>query len=143
MIVPVTLMSIVLITGFIKIGIGVSRDKPVGFLIFLSVVTGVLLILFCRPGLRTSQGSSTLNAMREANTSLQSNAAISLTTLAAADVALAFALWGPSMLTGLRLTPLHDMLIASGGSVGSGCGSGGGCGGGGCGGGGCGGCGGG
>jgi uncharacterized protein (TIGR04222 family) len=140
---PVTLMAIVLITGLIKIGIGVSRDKPVGFLIALSVLTGVLLILSCRPGHRTWQGSSTLSAMREANASLQSNASISLTTLAAADVTLALALWGPSMLTGLRLTPLHDMLIASGGSVGSSCGSGGGCGGGGCGGGGCGGCGGG
>jgi uncharacterized protein (TIGR04222 family) len=140
--IPVILMSILLLTGVIKIFIGISRDKPVGFLVLLSIATAGLLIFFCLPRPRTWQGSRALRDIRAANASLHSTATTSLATLSAADVAFALALWGPTILTGSPLRALRDVLMpastASGGVNGSS-----GCGGGGCGGGGCGGCGGG
>lgn len=141
--------------GLIKVFVGVSRERPVGILIALLVLTAIVaLVFFLKRPLRSRRGDAVLAQLRHENSALQYGARKDAAALAATDLVLAFGLFGTGILAG---GPLRNMLPAfknaqgatAAGSSGSSCGGtsgcgggGGGCGGGGCGGG-CGGCGGG
>jgi uncharacterized protein (TIGR04222 family) len=151
---PVVAMAALLALGVAKIAIGLSRGRPVLFLVFLCLlVTAAAAGFALRYPRRTWRGTRLLNRLKREHAALHATASVSPSRLGYADLALAFALYGPVVLS---MGPLADLQPAlkprreggsscsgggCGGSSGSSCGGGGG--GGGCGGGGCGGCGGG
>ncbi|HJQ22695.1 MAG TPA: TIGR04222 domain-containing membrane protein [Blastocatellia bacterium] len=149
------LMLAVLGLGVAKIFVGVVRHRPVGFLVFLCIVTGIitLVVINSRPA-RTRLGEQALAQLRGESAALQMAARTRPELLASGDVALAIGLFGVEALaftndswTDLRAAlrpPPSTSSGASSSSCGSSCSSsscgsscGGGCGGG------CGGCGGG
>ncbi|MCB1553934.1 MAG: TIGR04222 domain-containing membrane protein [Xanthomonadales bacterium] len=129
--------------GIVKIGIGISRDKPVAFLVMacIALLIVTLLFFFIRPKI-TPQGRKALSELRQQN-------AHAIRAPRPDDLAMAVALGGTLVLSDTALAAYHQARHAangpSGGDSGSGCTScsGGGDSGGGDGGGGCGGCGGG
>lgn len=134
----------VLIVGFAKLAVGVSRDRPVGLLLFALVLVGMLTVFIGRLRiLRTRRGSTLLAELASANKGLKASALSTDTSEATgSDVAMAIALFGPAMLGAYWLGDLQQALVppsGSSGDSGSSCGSSSSCGGG-CGGGGCGGC---
>jgi uncharacterized protein (TIGR04222 family) len=131
--------------GLIKIYIGISRDRPAGFLIMLVGLTVIIALVFGRRPHRTRLGDKALDQLREENAALQATARTRPQQLAGSDVALALGLFGVEALafqdggwSDLKRTlnsspPSTSGAMSCGGSsCGSGCG--GGCGGGGCGG---------
>ncbi len=146
-------LLIVLTLGFMKISIGLSRNRPVGFLVMLSIATFIVaLIALCKRLTRTRRGDAVLSAMRAEHAALRSTASSRPRQLELEDLTMACALFGPAIFASAGDTEYRDLarrfvptMQGGDGSVAAGCGSssgGGGCGGG-CGGGGCGGCGGG
>jgi uncharacterized protein (TIGR04222 family) len=134
--------------GFIKILVGMSRHRPVGFLAVLCIVTVVVAFAgFARRVHRTWRGDLALEQLKVRNAALEYAVPRNVAQATAADLALAVALFGTGVLASGPLANLKMALTppagsnswGSGGGCSSGCG-GGGCGGG-CGGGGCGGCG--
>jgi uncharacterized protein (TIGR04222 family) len=149
--VPTLLVLGVAVFGIIKIGVGLSRGKPVAFLVVLCVATVLIaLIGFARGVHRTVRGDRVLTRLKQENAALEHTARRKPSELAGDDLALAMGLFGIGILAYGPLAPLGTALrppagtggCGAGGGCGGGCGGGGG-GGGGCGGGGCGGCGGG
>lgn len=157
---PVIIMVMVLLFGAIKVLVGLSRNRPVGFLFVLCGLTALIAFLFYKsPPHRTKDGDRTLERLKRENAALESTAKSNPERLAAGDVALAMALFGMTALaftdeswSALRQQLFPPRPVSSGGSSwissscsssscssSSSCGSSG-CGGG-CGGGGCGGCG--
>lgn len=143
---PLGLALAPVLVGIIKIGVGLSRERPVLILVGLCLCTGVLaLAVLARRPRRSRHGDAVLRALRARHHALQSpprNTSI----LQGADFALLLGLFGMSALADTDLRDLRWALQPPagdgiGGFGAAGCG-GGGCGGGG-GGGGCGGCGGG
>ena len=119
----------VLALGVAKVAVGVARDKDVGLLVFLIVLTAVfaVVIAFARtPGSRA--GRSTLSDFKQDNTRI-------MRAPRPQEVLTAFACVGAAALWGTTLEPYGALMKPP--QDGGGCGSGG------CGGGGCGGCGGG
>jgi uncharacterized protein (TIGR04222 family) len=144
---PLTIALIAIAIGVIKILVGVSRDRPVGFLIVLCVLSLVIsLIAFARRPLRSHYGDAVLKQLQERHTGPRTLGR-NISNVPAAEFAMVMGLFGMNALVGSQLGDLRQSLMAptgNGGSCGGGCGGGscgGGCGGGG--GGGCGGCGGG
>lgn len=134
--------------GIWKAGVGLSRAKPVGFLIVFCLFTGLISLIFLlKPIFRTRLGDRVLERLRADHSALKTSGAARMDHLTPADLALATGLFGFGILNHGSLLPLHSAIAppSAGGhgcGGGSGCGGGGGgCGGGGCGGGGCGGCG--
>jgi uncharacterized membrane protein YgcG len=144
-----------IVLGLAKIAVGISRDKPVGFLVLGCVALAVIsLLALGRKPRRTRQGDAAVHGAwkRFRESGQQAEWANRRRTEPAAQPAalmpLAVALLGIGALGGTTHAFLHspvENLRTGSGSAGGGCGSsgdgGGGCGGGGCGG--CGGCGGG
>lgn len=137
--------------GLMKLMVGLSRGRPVGFLVvllFLGAVLG-LWVLGSEPR-RTRRGDKAWAKLREDNAALRTTASAdgAWGTMSSASVALSVALFGMGLLAASGMVDLRDYLVppgSGGGSVdggGGGDSGGGGDGGGGCGGG-CGGCGGG
>jgi len=154
--------------GLTKVFLGVARDRPVGFLIALLILTLIVAVAFLgkRP-FRSRRGDALLGRLRQDNAALEYAAGRSVHRLADSDLVLALGLFGLSALAAGPLRHAYTSLLAarlwarvpawsswrspivlscgsscasfSGSGGGGGCG-GGGCGGG-CGGGGCGGCG--
>ena len=123
--------------------IGIARDKPVGFLFFLSLVQAVIALVFLlRARKSTDAGKVLLERARQANAALSYNYRSSPKSLSSKDLALGAALFGSaSLLPDVYSQVRHSLRPpASSGSVGGSSCGGGSCGGGGCGGG-CGGCG--
>ncbi len=145
-----TALSIALIPvvmGLIKICVGLSRGKPVMFLIIACILTTVVaLVAFIRKPHRSRRGDFVLKKLREKNRNLE-HLKLDTTSLDPAYIAMGMGLFGMGALAGTPLSDLRKTLQPppSVGSSSSGCGSscgsscGSGCGGGG--GGGCGGCG--
>lgn len=132
--------------GVVKIFVGVSRDRPVTYLVFgcLFAIAVTLLLLGRRPW-RTCAGDKVLRGLR-AQQSRARRHALASGAGAATSAALAVAVFGPTILAAEGMYDLQRTLRPIAGSDGSSgcsntdsCGSGGSCGGGG--GGGCGGCG--
>jgi uncharacterized protein (TIGR04222 family) len=151
---PLILFALVLLFGSIKLLIGFSRGRPIGFLFVLCLIAAFIAYrLYKSPPLRTTSGDSVLEALKQENAALGSTAKSQPQQLAAGDVSLAMALFGMTALafTDQSWSELKKQIFpVSGGAStssssscsSSSCGSSGssGCGGG-CGGGGCGGCG--
>jgi uncharacterized protein (TIGR04222 family) len=135
---------VLLLMGAVKLLVGLSRGKPVIFLVvFLFITAIVLAVRLSRLNRRTTEGEATWYKLSHARTP-----SISVGGVAVAPMAVALLGVNALMVGGYQ--DLHASLqrpqnafggTSSGGGCGSGCGSS--CGGGGCGGGGCGGCGGG
>lgn len=124
---------LLIVFGAIKVGVGEARDRPVGFLIALLILTLFLAaIRFFVVDRRTRGGLEVLASARDRSERLKR-------APAGDETGLAVALFGTGVLAGSPWSDYHAMRTASsdGGSGGSGCGGGGGGGGGG----GCGGCG--
>lgn len=121
--------AIPLMFGAAKIVVGVSRDKPVGFLVFFMAVTAFMVIRFLTPPRATRAGAKALEASK------RDNARAARAPLEN-ELMLAVALTGLVALSGTAYASIYKDSLAGGGT---GCGGGDGGGGGG----GCGGCGGG
>ena len=139
---PSILMTLFLGLGIAKIFIGISRDKPVGFLIFMCIIAFFISLQFLAPVYRSRYGDRVMNRLQADFKHLKT--ADSETEA----LPLAFALFGVVVLASDPIfMNLHQMFLPSGGDGGGGGGGGSGGsdggegGGGGCGGGGCGGCG--
>lgn len=138
----------VFVLGLLKIFVGISRAKPVGFLNVLVIATVAVALFFTfKPQHRTRRGDRLLQQLKEENAALEHTAKRHPDRVEAADMVLAMGLFGTAILASGHLAQLQLAFRPPPSSSGSGCGSsgcggGGGCGGG-CGGGGCGGCGGG
>lgn len=138
-------IALVLLLGIFKIGIGISRDRPVGFLVVLCILTAIIALGFfnSRP-VATNLGKRTLKQLKEENAALEATARAQPQRLGQGDVALALGLFGFTALAfmddswiDLRRAFQPPSSSGSGSSCSSSsCGSscGGGCGGGGCGG---------
>ncbi|MFM9960179.1 MAG: TIGR04222 domain-containing membrane protein [Planctomycetaceae bacterium] len=143
---PLLLFLCVPLLGAIKIVVGLSRGRPVSFLVVGSIFLIVVgLIVLGRKVHRSRRGDRVLARLKSENAALRYGAASHSQQLAGSDLVMAVGLFGVSILAD---GPLAHLVLAlrpppQAGSNG-GCGSGGsscGGGGGGCGGGGCGGCG--
>jgi uncharacterized protein (TIGR04222 family) len=143
---PALVILTVLLFGIAKILIGVSRDRPISFLLALCILTGIIALWFHnnRPDV-TPLGKTVLKQLKEENAALEMAARTQPQRLAGGDVALALGLFGISALafaddswSDLRRALQPPSSSSTGGSScsSSSCGSscGGGCGGGGCGG---------
>lgn len=138
--------------GLLKLMVGVSRDRPVGFLVMLLILGTVMgfFVLGSAPR-RTRRGDNALSKLRRENAALHTTASANGAwgTMNSGSVALAVALFGTGLLAASGMGDLRDYLVppgSGGGGFDSGGGGGsdsGGSDGGGDGGGGCGGCGGG
>jgi uncharacterized protein (TIGR04222 family) len=143
------LIALLVLAGM-KIAIGISRHRPVEFLVLLAFMTLVGIIVFLvKAPRRTRMGDVALKALKQRNAALRATTMSSPGTLAVGELALAMGLFGPVVLSVGEMGDLRQAIMpanAAGTSCSSGCGGGSsGCGGGGScgGGGGCGGCGGG
>lgn len=127
-------IGLVLCLGAAKMFVGLSRDKPIGFLTFFVLLGAFFLYLLHHYGPKlTAKGTTALAALRADNARL-------IRAPVAAEIPLAFAFTGATALVGSFYAAYARMIPQPGSSAasGSGCGSSSGCGGGG--GGGCGGC---
>lgn len=124
-----------LMFGTTKWFIGEARDRPIGFLTVLLIVTAIFALIraLTIPKL-TSAGIVAVGDAREEADRIRR-------APLAGEMGLAVALFGTTVLLGSELDAFHKMRAASGGDSGSSGGDSGGGDGGGCGGGGCGGCG--
>ncbi|MEO5715565.1 MAG: TIGR04222 domain-containing membrane protein [Luteolibacter sp.] len=141
--------------GIAKLCIGLSREKPVLFLVFLLFLSFILLmVIVSRTPRLTAKGTKMLDSLHADHADLEKRVQ-ARDAVSNQDASIALSLLGPACLIGmggyLGIDPLLSAQLrtlgannsGSGCSTSSGCSSGGGDGGGGCGGGGCGGCGGG
>jgi uncharacterized protein (TIGR04222 family) len=152
---PSIIMAVIAVFGVIKICVGVARERPVGYLVTLTIVAVVMAVLFWIRSRRSPAGNRSLKQLRDKYAGLRTSA-LTAAGEANADFVCVVGLFGMAALAG---HPLYDDLFhslqrqkllttdgavadatSSGGCGAAGCGAGGGCGGGGCGGG-CGGCG--
>ncbi len=137
----------VLLLGAAKIFVGLSRDRPVLFLVLLTAVGALGLLVLGRRPWRTRLGDATLKALREEHQALRTTAMAGNTSRAlnGQELALAVGLFGPALLVPMGYADLRQTLRppSSGGIGDSSSGSDSGSGDSSCGGGGCGGCGGG
>jgi len=130
-----------ILLGVAKIAVGLSRGRPVGFLVAACVATAIaaLVVLLARSRV-TAAGRSLVEPLMAQQAYARQQVEISAVTPSPAQVALLVGLFGAGVLAAGPLARIHALLPRSSG--GGGCStSSGGCGGGGCGGGGCGGCG--
>ncbi len=136
------LLGSTLLIGVIKLIVGISRDKPVGYLFLCLIVLVVISVLVIRRPKRTKAGNRIFNDLLYQHYSLKSKAKNKPKNLGPEEIALAVGLFGISTCDAPELsrlkTEVQSTSANSGGCGSSGCGDGGGCGGG-CGG--CGGCG--
>ena len=70
---PTLLMAAVFILGAAKVIVGVSRDKPVGFLVVMCIVAAVAAALLLRPIVRTLRGERLLRRLRGERRDLKSS----------------------------------------------------------------------
>lgn len=123
---------LLLVFGSIKLLVGVERDRPVGYLTLLLILTAVFAVIrWVAVDRRTRGGHEVLNRARDDAERLRR-------APTADETDRAVALFGTSVLIGSGLGDYHTLRTASSGDSGGGSSDGGG---GGCGGGGCGGCG--
>lgn len=141
--VPMLIMLAIALVGVVKIFVGVSRDKPIGFLVAATLVTAAVALFFMVRSRVTKQGKQLVEELQNRHASLAEAAKNSGDTLSPTELSLAVALFGATILAigplatiGRAVETFH---YTTAGASGGGCGAGG-CGGGGCGGG-CGGCG--
>lgn len=105
--------ALLTVLGVAKIIVGLARDRPVGFLIFLTLIAAAaaLMLLFNRPE-RSRAGDRVL---REMNT----RHAHARRAPRETDIGLAVALAGTAVLAGTAYASFHDFRSPSSGSSGS------------------------
>lgn len=97
--------------GVAKIAIGLQRDRPVGILVALVIVTLAILWFSKGPATaRTKLGDKTLEVLHKRNAALKTTLLRRADHVAEADVALAVALFGLSVLAG---GPLDWLAVAA------------------------------
>ncbi len=151
--IPVVLFLGLIAFGIAKCFVGLDRHKPIGFLVMLLTLTIGLLLAFLSSLRRTVAGDKLLEDRRRAREDLKNFTADASPGAPGAELAMAVALFGVTVLPVSAFGALHNALgvdprrgpwgtdVGCGGGTSTGCGGGGGgCGGSG---GGCGGCGGG
>lgn len=123
---------IVIVVGFIKMGVGLERDRPVGFLLLLIVASGFLMLLFRAPSILPG-AASLLARLSEGLAPLKEAALRSPEMLTTREIAFAAAVLGVGQLGG-GFSGLNDAVAISAGSscsssssCGGGCGGCGGC----------------
>ncbi|AGA30603.1 TIGR04222 domain-containing membrane protein [Singulisphaera acidiphila] len=100
----------VLLLGLAKIKVGLSRDKPITFLLFLCLVTMRIEIGFvCGRPHRSRWGDHVLKHLRRQNGALQLTGSRRAADLVGHDLAMAVALFGTGVLVG---GPLNDLRAA-------------------------------
>jgi uncharacterized protein (TIGR04222 family) len=139
--VPSLVYGAVLLLGVAKIFVGLSRDRPVVFLVLLTLVGALGFLVLGRRPWRTRLGDATLKALREEHQALRTTAMAGNNSqvLNSWDLALAVGLFGPSLLVPMGYGDLRQTLrpassggggdSSSSGDSGSSDGGGGGCGG--------------
>src|SRR5262245_37859432 len=90
---PLLIMSIVVICGIYKISIGLDRQKPVTFLVLMTIATGVGSLFFFKPTMRTRKGDAVLANLRREHAALETTARSSPEQLEPADWTLALCLF--------------------------------------------------
>ncbi len=149
--VPTILFVFVFAAGVAKIGIGISRERPVAFLVVLVIVAAIGTVLFAKAIHRTRRGDAFLRRLKDENAALRTQARRRPESLTGDDLVIALSLFGMDIVMDGPVADVRTALKpkSEATNCGAGCGSyvsscgggGGGCGGGGGGGGGCGGCG--
>ena len=123
----VGIMGLVAGFGGLKIAVGLSRGKPVGFLVVLVFVAVIAGIVLCLEAVRRTRAGTEALADYRARHERAARAPRDR------EIPLAFALTGPAVLAGTAYAAYGDLLKASGsggdGGGGDGGGGGGGCGG--------------
>jgi uncharacterized protein (TIGR04222 family) len=134
---PALLYGLLLLLGLVKLGVGVSRDKPVGYLFFTLLVGGLGMLVFLMRPHRSQLGDATLAALKEDHQPLRTTVSSegTLEAVGSRDVALAVGLFGASVLSLTSYQSLRQYLAVpasgttgigggdSGGSSGSSCSS--------------------
>lgn len=116
---PALLPALVLALGIAKIVVGLSRDRPIGFLGFLCVITFLVVLGFARASVdRSRAGERALAQLRERH-------AHATRAPREQDIALAVALAGTAVMAGTAYAAYHDTRAAasSSSSCGTGCSS--------------------
>ena len=127
---PVLVVLTVPLFGVIKILVGLSRDKPVGYLVIGCIVAAIVAFAaFGRRLLQTWEGDRLLERMKAEKARLWEDAEASRIELVGPALALALGLFGVGVLEGGPLAGLHTALKPREDSGGGGGGCGGGCGG--------------
>lgn len=134
---PALIMAGLAAIGAVKAVVGLSRHKPVLFLVFGIVAAIGAALFFLTRSARTRAGDRLLDRLKREHATLRRS---DYSAASGADLALAVGLFGPAILVGGSLDELRYALGAPAPRQNSGGGCGGGCGGGGGGCGGCGGC---
>jgi uncharacterized protein (TIGR04222 family) len=96
----------VLILGVAKILVGLSRDRPVSFLIALFTAS-LVLVPFLHSKWKTRLtvlGTNTMNQLREKNSALEHTSRRAFERLTGDDLVLAMALFGPAI---IEISPLY------------------------------------
>lgn len=137
--IPFAIALLPLVVGITKINIGIMRDRPVGYLIALCLITAIFNLGFLVKPRRSRYGDQVLKELQQKQEALRGVGRNR--NVAAEDLSYGLALFGFAALIGseheyLRRTMAQSSPYSSGGDGGSSssCGGGGGCGGGGCGG---------
>ena len=146
MLIPFAICAFGILIGLVKIGVGIERDRPVGFLVMLCIISATLSVgTFLQSPRRSRYGDMYLARLREQYSHFR-RIGHHQTNISPQEMEIAIGLYGAGALAGSMYSDIVPILHtpnsssgASGGCGGttSGCGGGGG----GCGGGGCGGCG--
>ena len=106
-VVPALVLVAVLLLGLAKMAVGISRDRPVGFLVALCMLVagGAAWLLTAGPR-RSLLGDNVLDQLRLANAGLQQTAWVKPDRLSSADLGLAVGLFGA---TALVNGPMGDL----------------------------------
>jgi uncharacterized protein (TIGR04222 family) len=119
-------LLLLLVVGIIKIGIGISRDRPVAFLVLASILTaGATVFWFVRVPRTSWRGDRVLRTLRHEHSALQFASRRVREQAAPADAAMSVALFGmPALAFGADLAnvlePPRQVPISSSGGGGSG-----------------------
>lgn len=111
--VPALIAVLIILVGVIKIFIGISRNRPVGFLVILVALAVYFFVQMWRnPPERTAQGDRALKRLRAKSAGLEMSVKSGPERLAPSDMALAVGIFGPAIITsgtlsavGMSLTP--------------------------------------
>jgi uncharacterized protein (TIGR04222 family) len=119
---PALLYGLILLLGLAKLGVGISRGRPVGFLLFFVLVGSLGLWVFLRRPHRSQRGDATLVALKDEHQPLRTAVSSegALEAVGSRDVALAVGLFGASVLSMSGYQPLRQYLAVPGSVMGGG-----------------------
>ena len=111
--VPALVAVLIILVGMIKIFVGISRNRPVGILVILVILSVFFLVqMWKNPPERTVQGDRALKRLRAKSVGLEMSVKSGPERLAPSDLALAVGIFGPAIITsgalsaiGMSLTP--------------------------------------